>query len=162
VNCICHTFGVLLPVNCICHPFGVLQPVNCICHTFGVLLPVNCVSHTFGVLLPVNCICHTFGVLLAVNCICHTFGVLLPVNHTLVIICQLNLREAGVEHVNGANIRTVSNVKLGEKKLAQRFYDTTCDQTYKAVSVPYKLAESHPRSVIPLDYYGESWTNKRN
>nr|CAB3226598.1 uncharacterized protein C19orf45-like [Phallusia mammillata] len=68
---------------------------------------------------------------------------------------HINLSEASVPRVNGSQLRTVSNVQLGEKELSSHFYNTTCDTTYHAVSVPYERAPSHPKSSVPLKYFGD-------
>uniref|UniRef100_H2Z8V9 Uncharacterized protein n=1 Tax=Ciona savignyi TaxID=51511 RepID=H2Z8V9_CIOSA len=68
----------------------------------------------------------------------------------------LDLKQASVPRVNGAQLRTVSKVQLGEKELESSFYETTCDSTFQPVTVAYKRADSHPKSNVPLDYFGNN------
>ena len=68
---------------------------------------------------------------------------------------KINLCEAMPNHVNGSEKRTASNVQFGRNELAARYYDTTCNTTYKPVLVPFSKAASHPKSDVPLKYYGE-------
>ncbi|CAK8697325.1 stabilizer of axonemal microtubules 5-like [Clavelina lepadiformis] len=71
----------------------------------------------------------------------------------------LDLRRARVPRVNGSQLRTFSNVQLGAKEHASNFYSTTCDSTYKAVSVPWVRADSYPITNVPLKYYGDEKTS---
>jgi len=66
---------------------------------------------------------------------------------------QINLSQARAPLVHGAELRTASNVQLGRNELASRYYDTTFDDTYKPVYVPYSKANPYPKSVVPLKYY---------
>nr|XP_002120880.1 testis-expressed protein 45-like [Ciona intestinalis] len=67
----------------------------------------------------------------------------------------LDLKKASVHRVNGSQLRTVSKVQLGEKELESSFYETTCDSTFHPVSVEYNRVDSHPKSNVPLKYYGD-------
>lgn len=62
-------------------------------------------------------------------------------------------RRAFSERVDGSKLRTISNVTFGGRNLRSSFYDTTCDSTYKTVSVPMTRADSYRATSVPLKYY---------
>ena len=81
------------------------------------------------------------------------------VSQCYVTICfcfKMDIARIHVPPVSGSKLRTASNVQLGRNELASRYYDTTFDDTYKPVAVPYFKADSHPKSIVPLKYYGKN------
>ncbi|KAJ8304077.1 hypothetical protein KUTeg_017660 [Tegillarca granosa] len=60
--------------------------------------------------------------------------------------------------ISGANLRTKSNVLFGEPQLTSNYYDTTTEDTFKPVTVPYTYnrAKFYKSSDVPLDYYNKS------
>ncbi|XP_033749400.1 testis-expressed protein 45-like [Pecten maximus] len=73
--------------------------------------------------------------------------------------------------ISGANLRTKSNVWFGEPRMSNTFYDTTTDDNFHPVTVPYTYnrAKFYKDSDIPLNYYDKSeakhtssWTDYKN
>ena len=57
--------------------------------------------------------------------------------------------------ISGANLRTKSNVWFGEPTMSRTFYDTTTDDQFQPVSVPftYNRQKFYKESDVAMNYY---------